>query len=180
VNAPPRQRRPRSLEEQWAFERRRREGIATAAGLPSPRDAAVSFCLALVGGMIAGIATDRLQVATIPLLIAAGLGVGLLTERTWLLAIVGATVGLPLGRDLILPMFSVNAGSFDRDAAGAVVVALCFVLPGWLFGRAARLSRRQVQRGRGSPWAYALTGIGMLVAAAVLVLWLLSLGSRDY
>jgi membrane protein DedA with SNARE-associated domain len=74
----------------------------------------------------------------------------------------------------------VNAGSFERDAAGAVIFALCFVLPGWLFGRAVRLSRREGERRRGSPSAYVLTGIGILVAVAAFVLWVLSNASREY
>ena len=175
-----RRRGPRSLEEQWAWERRRREAMAMAAGLPTPRDATIGFCLALAAATIAGITTNRLPIVTIPLLIAGGFAVGLVTERAWAASVVGAIVGLVVGRDVILRVFTTDAGSFDRDAGGAVLFALIFVLPGWLLGRGVALSRRPAGPGRRSPASYVLTGIGVLVAVGAVALLLLSGLSRDY
>ena len=162
------------------MERRRRDEVKAAANLPTLRDVAIGFGLALVGATIAGLATERLPIATIPLLIASGFSVGLLTERAWPAAVAGAVIGLPLGRDVLLAMFLQISGSFDRDGPGAIIFALFFVLPGWLLGRAVFLSRHQVTRARRSPSAYAVTGIGILAAVGAFALWLLSLMSREY
>jgi hypothetical protein len=118
-------------------------------------------------------------IATIPLLIAAGFAVGAVTTRAWLPALIGAIVGLPAGRALVLSTVAATTASWDRDVSGAIVFALAFVLPGWLLGTGARLARRPAERRR-PPWAYVVSGIGILVAVAAVALWLLSGLSRDY